>query len=97
VSKIRVEVDPLKLRPVDVPIIEPDISKTYNATGWKPEISLDRTISDMLAYWREHIDVSEMRYFFIEGKYDIVDYWRDKFIWQIPCAQTADGRPDGYF
>jgi GDP-4-dehydro-6-deoxy-D-mannose reductase len=56
-EKIRVEVDPLKLRPVDVPIIEPDISKTYNATGWKPEISLDRTISDMLAYWREHIDV----------------------------------------
>lgn len=51
---ITVEVDPNKLRPVDVPIIEPDISKITNATGWKPSIPLEQTIADMLNYWREH-------------------------------------------
>ena len=51
---IRIEVDPTKIRPVDVPIIEPDITKIHNATGWKPVISLEQTISDMLDYWRSH-------------------------------------------
>lgn len=52
--QIEVQVDPNKLRPVDVPIIEPDISKITNTTGWKPSIPLEKTISDMLQYWREH-------------------------------------------
>lgn len=51
---IKVEVDPDKLRPVDVPIIEPDITKITNATGWKPSIPLEQTLKDMLQYWREH-------------------------------------------
>ena len=50
---IKVEVDPNKLRPVDVPIIEPDISKINTLTGWKPEIDIDRTIEETLNYWRE--------------------------------------------
>lgn len=49
---IRVEVDPEKLRPVDVPIIEADTTKVYEATGWKPEISLEQTIRETLDYWR---------------------------------------------
>ena len=49
---IKVEVDPDRLRPVDVPIIEPDITKINQATGWKPEISLDTTIEETLNYWR---------------------------------------------
>lgn len=49
---IRVEIDPAKLRPVDVPIIEADISKLQEATGWKPEISLGQTLEETLTYWR---------------------------------------------
>lgn len=51
-TKVTVEVDQEKLRPVDVPIIEADISKIYKDTGWTPVISLEQTISDTMEYWR---------------------------------------------
>lgn len=54
-AKIKVEVDPARLRPVDVPIIEPDITKINSQTGWKPSISLDTTIRETLDYWREEV------------------------------------------
>lgn len=49
---IKVCVDENKLRPVDVPIIEPDISKIKNAVGWTPKISIETTIRETLDYWR---------------------------------------------
>lgn len=49
---IKVEVDSNKLRPVDVPIIEPDITKINEAVGWKPEIELETTLKETLEYWR---------------------------------------------
>lgn len=52
---IRVEVDPNKIRPVDVPIIEADITKLNQLTGWKPEIPLKQTIQETLDYWRAHV------------------------------------------
>lgn len=52
---IKVEVDPDKLRPVDVPIIEADTTKIFKDTGWKPVISLDQTIEETLNYWREKL------------------------------------------
>lgn len=52
-EKIKVEVDPQKLRPVDVPVIEADISKLTTETGWKPEILLEDTIKETLEYWRQ--------------------------------------------
>lgn len=51
-KKITVEIDPAKLRPVDVPEIRADISKLADATGWQPEIALENTISETLNYWR---------------------------------------------
>ena len=51
-AEIKVEIDPAKIRPVDVPIIEADISKLQAVTGWKPEISLEETIEEVLNYWR---------------------------------------------
>lgn len=53
--KIDVEIDPNKIRPVDVPIIEADISKINELTGWKPQIPLEQTISETLEYWRAHV------------------------------------------
>lgn len=52
--QIKVEIDPDKLRPVDVPIIEADITKLQELTGWKPEISIEQTIRETLDYWREY-------------------------------------------
>ena len=46
------ETDPAKIRPVDVPIIEADISKIKAATDWEPQIPLEQTIDETLADWR---------------------------------------------
>ena len=49
---IHVEVDPERLRPVDIPIIEADTHKLHAATGWQPEIPLSQTLKETLDYWR---------------------------------------------
>ena len=45
---VRVESDPKKFRPLDVPVVEADIRKLESITGWKPEISLAQTVREML-------------------------------------------------
>lgn len=52
-KNIEVRVDPNKIRPVDVPVIEADISKIKSETGWEPRIPLGQTIKEILDYWRE--------------------------------------------
>lgn len=52
---IQVEVDHSKIRPVDIPIIEADITKVFDAIGWKPQINLEQTIKETLDYWREQV------------------------------------------
>jgi len=49
---VRVEVDPQRLRPSDVPILLADSSKFVARTGWKPRFSFRQTLSDLLDYWR---------------------------------------------
>ena len=48
-------VDPERLRPVDVPVVRGDNTKLRDATGWSPDIPLEQTLGDVLAWWREHI------------------------------------------
>jgi len=50
--EIKVEVDPDRLRPSDVPILLGDCSKFRNDTGWKPEIPFEKTLSDIIEFWR---------------------------------------------
>ena len=52
---IRVEVDPQRLRPIDADLQVPDVSKFQNHTGWKSQIPFEKTMSDLLNYWRERI------------------------------------------
>lgn len=56
---IEVKIDQAKIRPVDVPIIEADITKLQAATGWDPRIPLDTTLKEVLDYWREKIKETE--------------------------------------
>jgi len=51
-ADIKVEQDPARMRPSDTPVIEADISKITECTGWKPEIALDVTLEDVLNEWR---------------------------------------------
>jgi GDP-4-dehydro-6-deoxy-D-mannose reductase len=50
--QVTVETDPALLRPNDIPVLTGDASRLRAATGWKPEISFDRMLDDLLAYWR---------------------------------------------
>lgn len=54
-ADIKVVQDPNRMRPSDVPIIVADTSKIFKDTGWKPDISLDATILEVLEYWRNNI------------------------------------------
>lgn len=48
-------VDESLVRPVDVPRLVGDPSKIRNDTGWSPDFSLERTLTDVLDAWRvEH-------------------------------------------
>jgi GDP-4-dehydro-6-deoxy-D-mannose reductase len=53
-TKTRIEVrqDRMRLRPSDVPVLLGDRSKFTKATGWEPEIPFERTLQDMLDFWR---------------------------------------------
>jgi len=53
VRDIKVQTDPSRLRPSDVMVLEGDPSKVEKATGWKVEIPFERTLKDLLAYWRQ--------------------------------------------
>lgn len=53
--KISVKTDSLKLRPIDIPKIEADISKIISTTGWTRKTDLKQTLKETLDYWRAHI------------------------------------------
>ena len=52
---ITVEVDPARLRPSDVMVLEGDPTKIRKAVGWEVEIPFERTLTDLLAYWRNQV------------------------------------------
>jgi GDPmannose 4,6-dehydratase len=54
-AQIRVETDPDRLRPIDADLQVPDTTKFTAHTGWKPEISYETTMRDLLDYWRERV------------------------------------------
>jgi GDP-4-dehydro-6-deoxy-D-mannose reductase len=55
---IAVKVDPARLRPSDVMILEGDPTKIRKAVGWEVEIPFERTLTDLLTYWRQRISLS---------------------------------------
>ncbi|EKQ50540.1 MULTISPECIES: GDP-mannose 4,6-dehydratase [unclassified Clostridium] len=51
-ADIKVEIDPDKLRPSDVPIIQCDNSKIKSHINWFPQYDIKNTLKDTLDYWR---------------------------------------------
>lgn len=51
-KEIEIKVDKSRLRPSDVPNLLGDCSRFKKDTGWKPEIPFDRTLEDIVEYWR---------------------------------------------
>jgi GDP-4-dehydro-6-deoxy-D-mannose reductase len=56
VAKARVKVtvvqDPALFRPNDTPLVLGDLSRLHADTGWSPQIPMEQTVDDLLAYWR---------------------------------------------
>jgi GDP-4-dehydro-6-deoxy-D-mannose reductase len=48
-ADLELRTDPGLVRPIDVPVLQGDPRKLEEQTGWRPEISLDRTLGDVLA------------------------------------------------
>lgn len=52
---IRVEPDPTRMRPSDVPRVVCDARKLAALTGWAPTIPFEQTIADVLDDWRARV------------------------------------------
>jgi GDP-4-dehydro-6-deoxy-D-mannose reductase len=49
---VTVKIDPARYRPNDNPILLGDPSRLRDELGWTPDIPLERTVDDLLEYWR---------------------------------------------
>ncbi len=54
-KKIEIKQDPSRMRPSDVEVLHGDCSRFMEKTGWKPEIPFEKTMKDLLNYWREKV------------------------------------------
>ena len=52
---VAVEIDPKRLRPIDIPRLLGDCSALRIQTGWQPTIALEQTLSDVLDDWRQRL------------------------------------------
>jgi GDP-mannose 4,6-dehydratase len=52
---IKVEQDTERLRPLDADLQVPDTSKFKAHTGWEPKIPFEKTMQDLLDYWRDRV------------------------------------------
>ena len=59
VDDIEVKIDPERLRPIDADLQVPNTKKFTDHTGWAPEISFEKTMSDLLEYWRHRVSTDK--------------------------------------
>jgi GDPmannose 4,6-dehydratase len=57
---IRVETEPCRLRVLDADLQVPDTTKFRKHTGWEPEIPFEKTMQDLLDYWRKRVRAGEI-------------------------------------
>jgi GDP-4-dehydro-6-deoxy-D-mannose reductase len=56
--RVTVESDPERIRSADIPVLCGDASRLRQATGWRPEISLEQTLADALEAARQAVGAS---------------------------------------
>ncbi len=52
---VAIQQDPSRFRPTDTPMVLGDNTRLTADTGWSPQIPLEKTVEDLLAYWRERV------------------------------------------
>ena len=55
VKNIKIKIDKNRLRPIDADLQIPNTKKFSKNTGWKPKIKFERTMLDLLNYWRKKV------------------------------------------
>ena len=53
--EVRHEVDAERVRAQDVPEVRGSAEQLAEASGWRPEIPLERTVADAIEHWRERL------------------------------------------
>lgn len=51
-ARVRVEVDPQRIRPVEIPVSAADIARIRERLGWQPTIPFEQSLRDVLEEWR---------------------------------------------
>jgi GDP-4-dehydro-6-deoxy-D-mannose reductase len=54
-NRLKIVQDPTRIRPIDADLQVPNTSKFTQHTGWRPEISFEKTMFDLLEYWRNRV------------------------------------------
>lgn len=54
-AEIQIKVDPTRFRKADIPRLAGSPAKIGRQLGWRPRLSLETTLSDLLEEWREKI------------------------------------------
>lgn len=54
-NRLKIIQDPTRTRPIDADLQVPNTSKFTQHTGWRPEISFEKTMFDLLEYWRNRV------------------------------------------
>jgi GDP-mannose 4,6-dehydratase len=65
--RLQIKVDPQLIRPSDVTLQIPCTDKFRKATGWKPEIPVEKTFRDLLDFWREELRTNSWKSFSVNG------------------------------
>ncbi|HEX2910516.1 MAG TPA: GDP-mannose 4,6-dehydratase [Chloroflexia bacterium] len=55
---LEVSPDPARMRPSDLPEVVGDNTRFRQATGWQPAIPLEKSLADLLDYWRSAVKAS---------------------------------------
>lgn len=55
-KNIEIKIDEERLRPIDADLQIPNTKKFYKHTGWKPNIPFEKTMEDLLNYWRNQLE-----------------------------------------
>ena len=60
VNNIEVITDKGRFRPIDADLQVPNTEKFMNHTGWKPKIKFEKTMDDLLNYWRDKVKLGRI-------------------------------------
>lgn len=53
--RVEIEVDPARLRPDDIPVLQGDATRLRSELGWAPRIPVEQTLADTLDWWRDEV------------------------------------------